>query len=183
MSVAYYMEFIKGHHGALDRIGGLPTHLPEAFPICADTGQEMAFLVQLYSFHDRFNVPGAVCIQLYQCRGVDDGEDPNPIAVKVPIGALLNEAHRGTSQPTVMPYDIIWDRKEDPDEFPSSGGLSPEILQLHQAKAGGLPPRDLRITPDKFLGQLTEYPAGVNFGGLLAVLFLDNREEIRVELL
>lgn len=71
MSVAYYMEFAKGHQGTLDRIGGLPTHLPQAFPICSDSGQEMAFLAQLYASHDRFNVPGALCIQLYQCLGVD----------------------------------------------------------------------------------------------------------------
>jgi hypothetical protein len=183
MSVAYYMEFTEGHHGAPDRIGGLPTHLPEVFPKCVDTGEEMAFLSQFYSSQERFNVSGALCIQLYQCLGVDEGEDPTPIAVIVPLGASLNEADRGTPQPTVVPYDVSWVRKEDPDEYPVSGSLSPEILQLHQSKAGGLPPRELRINPNKFLGQLTEYPAELNFGGLLAAMYLDDRDEIRVELL
>ena len=32
MIPAWYMKFIPGHHGTLDRMGGLPSHLPPVFP-------------------------------------------------------------------------------------------------------------------------------------------------------
>src|SRR6185295_4945045 len=106
MSIAYYMNFTEGHHGALDRIGGLPTHLPTSFPTCLDTGEQMAFLSQFYSTRERFNLPGILCIQMYQCLGIDEGEDPHPLALLVPVGAQVNDQKSGRQQPTIVSHDI-----------------------------------------------------------------------------
>ena len=100
MKPAFYMQFVNGHFGSLDRTGGLPTHLPPEFPLCP-SGKVMAFLAQFYCTDERLTLPGTLCIQLYQDVDVDMGGGPWPVAVSVPVVAKPNIEGLGVSQPTV----------------------------------------------------------------------------------
>src|SRR5687768_5117210 len=109
------MQFLPGHHGALDRVGGLPSHLPPAWPNNYD-GQPLRFLAQFYCDGTRLNLPGVLCLQVYQ----DHPEGtPVPVPVFVPLGAEPNAARVGVTDPGVIPHDIEWKYREDPDESDS----------------------------------------------------------------
>jgi hypothetical protein len=126
---------------------------------------------------------GVLCVQLYQCLHVDDGDDPQPIAIKVPIGAEPNVAKLGLVQPHVVVRGIEWETKLDPDDMPYSPAVSPEVLELYQSKAGGAIPFKDALPPDaKVLFQLTEHPVDFNFGGLTAIVYLDPNEDLQVTL-
>ncbi|HSI34991.1 MAG TPA: hypothetical protein VK986_15535, partial [Tepidisphaeraceae bacterium] len=75
MPLAHYMLFTPGHQGARDRIGGLPTHLPASPPVSPHTGEELAFLLQLYADDHRLPLPGVLGLHVYQ---IADDYDPSP---------------------------------------------------------------------------------------------------------
>lgn len=175
MKEAYYMHFVEGDQAARDRAGGLPTHLPPAFPRCADTGEEMAFLMQLYCEPGRLRLDDAMCLQLYQCANVGEGEDPLPVAVKVPPGAELNRGGAGVAHPLLNVLAVEWEMRSDPDEIPREPAFAPEVLRLYDSKAGGAAAfREALPDGARFLFQLNEEPAGFNFGGFTAVVYEDS---------
>jgi len=180
MKTAYYMNVLKGHNGSLERVGGLPSHLPPSFPICPDTDQPMAFLLQIYCHPVRLPVPGALCLQLYQCRSVDNGDDPTPVLVRVPMGARENIQAQGSISPLLEPHDIIWEVKEDPDEMPSSSPV--EGGKYYRSKLGGVPTFESCLKGRRFLGQIAESPMGFNFGGVMAILMLDSNSNPILEM-
>jgi|SRR3954469_5853850 len=172
MKQAFYMRFIKGASEALDRIGGLPKHLPSEFPLCTTCGAAMAFLVQFYSEPPILDFKGAFCVQLYQCPQVDEGCAPLPTLITLMGTAPENTENRGVAAQNVELSGIEWDPELDPDEIPLSPGMGEEVQRLYRPKAGGAMPFLSVLPPDaQCILQLTEYPARLNFGGLRAAIY------------
>lgn len=161
MVPAWYMQFVPGHHGAADRIGGLPTHLPPSFPISGD-GRPLRFLAQFECDGVRLAIPGTQFLHVYQ----DDPEyGPWPIIVPVPNGAAENNARAGQEQPGVAAFDVAWEYREDPLE------AGDDDVGLAQSKAGGTCYFLDAVQPgERLLLQLRQYPAGINFGGYTMVV-------------
>lgn len=174
MVAAWYMQLIPGHQGAADRIGGIPSHLPEAFPVSDDTGQQLRFLAQFQCDGERLRLPGMRFLQIYQ----DDPElDPLPVIVLVADGARENAEQFGTPQEGVVPHDIVWQYNEDPDE------ATDDDVDLAKSKAGGTCYFSGIIRPgERLLLQLRQFPAEFNFGGYTMVLALNKDQMIRVAL-
>jgi hypothetical protein len=169
MIAAHYMHFSKGHRGGLDRLGGYPSHKPLTFPASPVSGEQMAFLAQFYCAPDRLNLKDALCVQLYQAVDVGAGGDPVPVAVIVPFGSRSNSGNEGTLQPRVVPHDVTWEERMDPDiEPPFPGDLS-----LYGSKVGGLCLHaDLFGRSERFLMQLKEKPGNFNFAGRTCIVSL-----------
>jgi hypothetical protein len=179
MPVAYYMRFVKGHHGALDRVGGLPSHLPPAVPLCPTSGQEMAFLAQFYCTLPRLGLSNTLCVQLYQAHDVGEGGDPVPVAIRVPIGSPANINNGGRPHPQVVSHDVCWEERKDPDAEPPF----PDDLPLYQSKIGGLCLHsDLFGESEQFLMQLKEEPGNFNFAGRTCLLSLADDGSLKVYL-
>lgn len=179
MPVAYYMQFTKGHHGALDRLGGLPSHLPPAFPVCPDSGQELAFLAQFYCAPPRLDLEDTLCVQLYQAQDVGEGGDPVPVAVTVPLGSPANTDNRGTPQPRVVPHDVTWEERIDPDAEPDF----PDDLPLYGSKVGGFCLHSYLFgESEQFVMQLKEEPGDFNFAGRTCIVCLAADAAARVHL-
>lgn len=166
MSVAYYMKFARGDHGAPDRIGGVPTHLPPAFPVCQDSGLAMAFLLQIYC--PPLSLPDVLCLQLYQAQDVGNGGNPLPVAVAIPSRSPLNTDSKGTAQRRIGTHDITWKEQIDPDCEPTF----PEDLPLYESKVGGLclHSRVFKGIGEQFLLQIKEEPADFNFAGCTCIV-------------
>lgn len=171
MIPAWYMRFVPGHHGAHDRVGGLPSHLPPAFP-CNHAGRALRFLAQFYCDGTRLNLPGVLCLQVYQDE--PDGE-VIPVPVLVPLGAAPNPEQRGTVYPGILPHDIEWEYREDPDE-PDS-----DLVELAASKIGGVCYFSHALDPgERLLLFLDERPADFNFGGDELMLAVNQAGAIRV---
>jgi hypothetical protein len=186
MIPASYAIFSKEQQpGVFDRTGGLPTHLPINMPICEDSGREMAFLAQIYCSPERLVMKNTLCIHLYQCLGVDEGENLLPVVLKLPLDAPLNIGRKGTIHPGVSEFNIEWETKEDPDAFDINNPFNEVQLALFQTKIGGLPAFPGAVKPgERFLLQIKETPAGFNFGGLMLLLKMDeNSQNVRYELM
>jgi hypothetical protein len=124
-----------------------------------------------------------LCIQLYQCRDVGMGGDPMPVAMKVPIGAVLNTQKVGVIQPGVGLYDVLWEQKTDPDTVPCGPDPTDEELRLAASKAGGTPYFDNAVQAGTtFLLQLEEEPPGFNFAGRMTIITLNSDDELHVSL-
>lgn len=174
MIPAHYMKFVPGQHGQLDRIGGLPTHLPPEFPLSPNSGQQMAFLGQFYEHPERLPLDGALCIHLYQCL---EDYDPWPVVVAVPKSAPLNLNQEGTPQPDVQPFDVEWEYREDPENFDHWQ------TDLCDSKAGGTCYFSFDLNPhDSLLLQLSEDPGGFNFGGYTPVIVRTSDGRLQVRL-
>lgn len=174
MSKVFYMKFEKMHRGALDKVGGLPTHLPPCFPVSTFTGKQLGFLFQLYCDSNKLQVEGALCIQVYQSIDVDNGDDGEPVIIKVPLDAPLNDRNLGTIHPEVSEYDVLWEEGKEPDYLPDYLDDSIESYKMLESKLGGAVPPE--FINEKFLGWITEEPVNFNFGGLLCIVLNDNGE-------
>lgn len=165
------MRLVPGHHGALDRLGGLPSHLPPVFPRNPE-GRPLRFLAQ-FACGERLPLPGGY-LHLYQ----DDAEyDPLPVAVLVPASALENAGRAGEPQPGVLPFDVTWERRDDPAE------ASDDDVELTASKAGGTCYFFDALRPgERMLLQVRQFPAGFNFGGYTAVVAVSEGGELRVGL-
>jgi hypothetical protein len=161
-----------------DRIGGAPSHLPPQVPACPTSDAKMGFLAQFVCAAGRLELPGAIALQLYQCRGVDDGDDPTVVAMAVPIGAPENVDGLHAAEPWVIPHAIAWEWREERDPNDESAGIG-----LFAAKAGGKCPfADHLPSGATFLLQLKEDPGHLNFAGRLATVFLRGDGTLGVEL-
>jgi hypothetical protein len=174
MVPAWYMQLIPGHHGALDYVGGLPTHLPPDFPVSDDTGLPLRFLAQFQCDSQRLSVANTRFLQIYQ----DDPEyGPMPVIVLVGQEAFENVQKLGTAQPGVLPHDIGWEAREDPET------RTTDDVHLAKSKAGGTCYFRNKIRPgERLLLQLREYPAEINFGGYTMVIAVNEQQLIRVTL-
>jgi len=169
---AWYMNFAEGHSGnTLDKIGGLPSHIPDAFPRYEPTDEELAFIAQIYCTTERLAIPGTLCIQLYQ--EIDYG--PLPVAIRVPVGAKENTDQLGLIHPRIRKYEIHWEQEDDPETIPDDWELTEKERRLMQSKVGGTPhytDDDLEIG-HRYLFQMREDPAGFNFAGRHAIVTID----------
>jgi len=162
MRSAQYMVFQEGHHGSLDRLGGLPTHLPPTRSSYPETGRERAFLAQFYCVPGRFELDGVLCVQFYQDP---DEDEPCPAVVTVPVGSPLNDQNSGVANPRIRHFDIRWEPRKDPDE------ATDDDVVLTESKAGGTCYfHDTVQAGETMLLQLRQRPAGFNFGGYTVVL-------------
>lgn len=157
--------------GPCDRVGGLPTYLPPQFPTSGEFGTEYCFLLQLVSM-DRLGLKGWRCLQLYQSGEVDDGDDPTPMVVLLPLDAPANDRQLGRPNEAVRPGRIEWDVRLDPDEFPKTPGVTDELTAILTSKVGGTPPAmEPPVEGARFLGQIAEALGDFNFGGCLLTLW------------
>lgn len=170
MIPAWYMRFSPGHTGSPDRVGGLPSHLPPAFP--SYSGQSMGFLAQFYCHPERLPLPGALCLQVYQAP---EESDPMPVVILVPRGAAENSAGVGIAEPNIRPHDVAWDARTDPGE------AEDWQTELAKSKAGGVCYFfDYLNDGERLLLQLNQNPCGLNFGGYSLVLATDADMRLRV---
>jgi hypothetical protein len=169
MVPAWYMKFVPGHHGALDRVGGLPTHLPPEWPT-SSTGKPLRFEVQFHCDGVRLKLENTFLLQIYRD---DPCENPQPVVVRVPFGTQPNSQQMGTPDPDAAPHDIEWDYREDPNE---AGDDSLELVAsklwgtcyfAHALQAG-----------ERLLLFLDEKPVGFNFGGDELMLAIDQAGDI-----
>ena len=182
MVPAHYMIFRPGHHGSLDRLGGLPTHLPPRFLTAADSmapeferpaepGPPMRFLAQFYCDPVHLPLPDTLCIQLYQ-SGPE--YEPWPAYIRVPHGAKLNTEGLGVPAPEVIPHDVAWEQRDDPDQ------ATVDDDDLAKSKVGGTCYFSDCLDPgEKLLLQLRQQPGGFHFGGYTLVLAINEQGVIR----
>ena len=131
----------------------------------------MRFLAQFYCDPMRLPLADTLCLQIYQC---DPEEDPWPAFVKVPLDAQLNIEGLGIAQPGVVPHDIEWEVRSDPDE------ASMGDVELAKSKTGGTCYFDGCLDPgERLLLQLQEYPGDLDFGGWTDLLILHQEGRIR----
>jgi hypothetical protein len=180
MNPAWYMRFSEGGDASRDRIGGLPTHLPKVLPIYEPTGEQLAFIAQIYCTPDRLALPNTLCVQLYQ----EVADEPLPVAIRLPIDAEENRDRLGLVHPKIQRLRIDWELKNDPDKVPDSFEFTDQERQLMESKVGGTP----YYTDDElpgghvYLFQLCEYPAGFNFADRTAIVTMDPEGLLHVRL-
>lgn len=180
MKPAWYMQFAEIDDDCeLDRTGGLPTHLPVAYPTSEYTGDDLHFLAQFYCSGQRLSIPDTLCVHLYQ-----ELDEPVPVAVRVPINAQPNEKKLGRIHPNVKRCRIEWTDSFDPDEIPESAELTDDESKLMESKIGGTPYyTDDELAPGHtYLLQLGEEPADFNFGGRKVMLTISDDGELHVRL-
>ena len=166
---AWYMKFTLGHRGSLDRVGGLPTHLPPAFPRSADGERPLMFIGQFHCHPDRLVLGDTFLLQVYQ--DVPHGL-PDPVVIRVPRDAPRNTQQLGTPAPGVLPHDIEWEYREDPDESDEHN------LELAASKLWGRCYFGDLAPGERLLLFLDEQPAGFNFGGDELMLAITEVNEI-----
>jgi len=131
----------------------------------------MRFLAQFYCDPVRLPLPDTLCLQLYQC---DPEDDPWPAFVRVPLGAKENTEHLGIPQAGVIPHDVSWEPRDDPDE------ATDDDVDLAQSKVGGTCYFFDCLQPgERLLLQLREQPGDFNFGGYTLVLAINQQGVIR----
>ncbi len=173
MSVAYYMKFVKGHFGAKNIVGGQPTHIPQNKPWPIEDDPYFGFLMELWVDGKMLNIPRTKCIQIYQ--SIEEGDDPQPEIVKIPLGAELNQDKNILVHPCAEAWDIEFQEIEDPDDLPE---ISMKHNNLFRSKLGGIDPWGYFEKNPKFLGQISEIPINFNFGGMLCSLYLDSSDKV-----
>jgi hypothetical protein len=139
----------------------------------------LAFLGQFYCLPTRLNLPGTLCVQLYQDRWVGEGGDPCPVAMRVPTGAPANVEAGGIPQRGIVPHDIDFLEIQDPESEPEF----PNDLTLSASKIGGLCLHtDALDARHRFLLQLAEEPGAFNFAGRICIVALSEGGELQVSL-
>ena len=177
MKVAHYLKFRKGEGGSVGKIGGDPTILPSVLPWPPADTEYLAFVLELKVDGKILPVPNASFIQLYQ--PIDEGDDPLPIAAVIKAGdeggKLVVNRH-----PSVTPFAIDAEITDEPDELPAANPTL-EYGEFLKSKLGGNDPwngDEGRL----FLGQISEMPAGLNFGGTTCSLYLCEDGSVVTEL-
>jgi hypothetical protein len=136
----------------------------------------MAFLAQFYCVVPRLDLPDTLCIQVYQDRHVGEGGDPRPVAVRVPVGAAPNNEGLGLQQARIIPHDIEYEERVDPDTEPEF----PEDLPMYKSKIGGLCLSLSVEQPDRYLLQLNEAPGDFNFAGRNCIITVTPDGQLKV---
>jgi hypothetical protein len=158
----YYLSLQEFTPAIQDRIGGTPTHLPECFPISSITKKELCFLMQLYNI----NVPGILCLQIYQSGELDEGDDPTPVVISVRKNAPINILNFGRPCSGLKISSILCSELSmEPDSWPKLSGISNDLLKLTSSKIGGLSPNCDIAECSQYLAQISESLSDFNFGG------------------
>ena len=169
MIPAWYMKFVPGHRGALDRVGGLPTHLPPQWP-SSPTGRPLRFEAQFECDGIRLSLPDTFLLQIYRD---DPCQNPDPVVIRVPFDATENTDQIGISDPDAIPHDIEWVYGEDPDD------PDPENTDTAASKLWGVCYFSRVIeSGERLLLFLDEDPVGFNFGGDELMLAIDDHNNI-----
>ncbi|MFB0843465.1 hypothetical protein [Paenibacillus oleatilyticus] len=151
----------------LDKIGGVPTHKPEKFPIYLED-EKYGFVMQIYCDKEKFpNIEGVLCWQIYQ----DVNEEDIPIIIEVPIGAELNTNNEGTPINRLKERIIYYEKGLEPDVLEIGLGIysDEEEDKYFSSKIGGAIPEDYMSPDFEYIGRMYEsiYDAddyGLNFG-------------------
>ena len=181
MTKSYLMQFVTDLKGRMDRIGGLPSHLPDSFP-AGPHGEELAFVAQFECIAPRLEIPDIKFIQVYQ----DPVGEPWPYAVTLGHDARENIEQAGLRHPDLSRLEIVWHEYEEPVEPFDWDGV--EALSeaeegiLQSAKAGGLCYLDSTLNSDEqFLLQMPEgdlSPDNRIFGGLTLLVVLNSNGDV-----
>lgn len=179
MATAYYAKYTPGHHGARDRIGGLPSHLPPEYPSCAHCGELLTFLMQIYVDDKDLFDNAWLALHLYECD--DCGEQK--------LLALQKDARQNVDREGVPLFQLDWElnnvgvpysrvewgeyiawqditclRREDPDptddieQFWNGTEPKEEFAHLFEDKLGGcFPWCDEGGVPAKQLGAIGQF--------------------------
>lgn len=177
MSTAYYMKFKKGHYGSKNRVGGQPTYIPNEKPWNEEDDIYFGFLMEFWIDNVKLILPNLLCIQIYQT--IDEGDDPLPEVVLIKPDAELNNGNNILVHPDAKAYDIDFEELEDPDDVPE---ITMEHSSLFKSKLGGFDPWRIENPDMTFLGQISEMPLYLNFGGLLCSLYLDQSGNVLAKL-
>jgi hypothetical protein len=146
-----------------------------------DTGRELVFLAQFYCHPDRLPLD-ALCIQLYQNSESyileDDVEyEPYVTAVVLPHTAPQNLDGSGRPCPSLQPFDIKWEYREDPNDF------GQDYMQAVGSKLRGTCCMANYLSPnEQLLITLEEYPLGLNFGGNTLLVIRHENGEVEARL-
>ena len=145
-SVSWVMDYSRRPGESPDRLGGLPDHLPYAWPRCQGCQERMGFVGQLYAA-DHFPMDGHLALQLYVCDDcMDVGSQMVHLEVLPPTAALnrrrLGVRYRPQSKQyiTFTPIEDSIDqwayirRRRTEDDLPDE--------HLRRDKVGGLFPYD-----------------------------------------
>lgn len=126
------MKFEGSADGALDKIGGAPTHLP-AEPLDPNV---WGFVAQFYADERRLRLPrGIKCIQLYWNRQYLENMESSALVVMVADDAAAHTSGRSFVVDSIVESAICYEYRDDPedlDEFLAS----PRLLD---SKIGGNP--------------------------------------------
>ena len=163
-STSWVMTYHRRTVGTPDRVGGLPSHLPHAWPRCQMCQARMGFAGQLYS-SDRLPLGDHLSLQFYVCEDCrveyEGANDSIPIHMEMlPPTAPENLRKRGVrarSQPIrYISYSAVEDfmdqrtfnrRKLTEEDLPDG--------HLRADKVGGLFPYDgsdaPKITPRNWM--------------------------------
>lgn len=175
MKAANYLTFKKGEaSGPMGKVGGLPTVSPSAVPWSRGDNPYIAFILELRS--DEL-CPGTSFIQLYQPS--DAGDDPLPIAIVIKPGEKGGNIEIN-SHPQLGHFAIGSELRHEPDTLPPTT-LTLESGSFFQSKIGGNDPWE-EDAGNVFLGQISEEPAGFNFGGMMCSLYLGHDGSVIVRL-
>ncbi|QDT78600.1 hypothetical protein Mal35_20490 [Gimesia maris] len=181
MTVAYYMNFVEGHHGSKYRIGGLPTLSPEKTPWHPDDNGYFGFISEFDVDGKAIVLPKVKKIQLFQ--PIDDGDDPTPVVgiIRQPHGNV-KQSFQIQVHPLAHARDILLERKVDPDIMPELN-TNLEVGPLFKSKLSGVDPWQESSSNRQFIGLLREAESGLNFGGRTCCLYyLRDEDEVIVEL-
>lgn len=154
-SVSWVMEYVTRPGAALDRVGGLPSHLAYQWPRCQSCHEQLAFVGQLYA-GDGLPLDGHLALQFYVCQDCQEEHRGWLHMEALPPTAPANDRRVGVrcrSQPRrYIRYSPVEDSM-DQWAF-NRGAVTAEDLpddHLLKDKVGGLFPYDgyegPKITP------------------------------------
>lgn len=164
--LAHYLQFHRNERNADSFVGGLPKHLPSKFPWDETEDNEFAFVLQLATNSPHLHLPGITTIQLYQ--PISDGDDPTPFVIPV-LPHQKQTSRHVHRHPMLDEWDISFIEMDDPEVMPNDFG-SVAAHSIFQSKIGGLDVWRCGDHTRKYLLQLKEGPAEINFGGLTCIV-------------
>ncbi len=90
---------------------------------------------------------------------MDEGDDPLPVAILVPLDAPLNDAREGRASASLVPRSIGWDERAERAYPRTQPGVTAELLESLKSKLVGLPPfMEPPVEGARFLGQIAQEP-------------------------
>lgn len=175
MKVSYHMSFDKDYSGALNKYGGLPTHLPSKWPQI--DGCNLSFLFQIYCDQEKLVIPDTLCVQGYQ---LIEGGDYNSdiIIIQLPLNAQKNVRNEGIHDFTLGEGDILFQKVFEYDEYYENVDRG---INVFSSKLQGWYPENEFSEQRKFLGWLNdEEPFYIGANNKLC-LFLDPANKIAID--
>lgn len=174
MKISYHMIFEKSYSGAMNKYGGLPTHLPKKWPQI--NGCDMSFLFKLYCDQEKLVIPNTLCIQGYQL--IENGDyNSDIVIVQIPLDAQRNLNNSGIAASDFKEGDIAFQKLLEYDQYDQN--ISNEI-NIFRSKLLGWYPEKMTEN-GRFLGQLNdEDPFYIGANNKLC-LFLDSANKITID--